>query len=92
MRQELLYYLSAQGDNSEFSKRSSGAYIFRNLNGTVAQQMSDKVEFTTYKGEIYDEIHQVFSDWAKQTIRVYHDEGVNDNIEFEWYVGPIPVE
>lgn len=92
VRQELLYYLSAQGDNSEFSKRSSGAYIFRNLNGTVAQQMSDKVEFTTYKGEIYDEIHQVFSDWAKQTIRVYHDEGVNDNIEFEWYVGPIPVD
>ncbi|KAJ8872261.1 hypothetical protein PR048_025863 [Dryococelus australis] len=39
-------------------------------------------------GELVDEVHQVFDDWASQVVRVYKEE---DHVEFEWLVGPIPI-
>ena len=39
------------------------------------------------QGSCVQEIHQVFSDWASQVIRLYDDDR---HAEFEWTVGPIP--
>lgn len=36
-----------------------------------------------------EEVRQVFNPWISQIIRVYREE---NHIEFEWMVGPIPIE
>lgn len=41
------------------------------------------------KGPVVSEVHQEFSSWAKQVVRVY--KGQSD-VEIEWTVGPIPVK
>lgn len=88
--QDLLYYEGAQGDNSEYSKRSSGAYIFRpSPDNPDALTVTENVEITTYKGDILEEIHQQFNSWITQVIRIYKNEKY---IEFDWIVGPIDIE
>uniref|UniRef100_A0A1L8EG59 Alpha-mannosidase n=1 Tax=Haematobia irritans TaxID=7368 RepID=A0A1L8EG59_HAEIR len=84
--QEFYYYKGAYGDNREFKNRSSGAYIFR-PNGTEVL-LSPKANLTIFNGTLVKEVHQHFNDWVSQVIRIY--EGVN-RIEFEWLVGPIPI-
>lgn len=85
-----MHYYGANGDNLSFEKRASGAYIFR-----PAPEFDNAISFettanvTVYKGDILDEVHQVFSPWAKQVIRVYKDAPY---IEFDWLVGPINTE
>lgn len=83
--QELMYYTGAQGDNSVFEKRASGAYIFR-PNPSVALPIANSVEITTYKGDLFEEIHQVYDSWVTQVIRLYKDD---PHVEFDWIVGPI---
>nr|CAD7205491.1 unnamed protein product [Timema douglasi] len=39
-------------------------------------------------GDLVEEIHQVFSDWSSQVIRVYKEES---HVELEWLMGPIPI-
>ncbi|XP_069699538.1 lysosomal alpha-mannosidase-like [Periplaneta americana] len=82
--QNLYFYKGAAADN----QRASGAYIFR-PNGTSKTAISDSSTFVVYKGDVVDEIHQTFSDWASQVVRVYHEE---NHVEFEWLVGPIPTD
>lgn len=41
------------------------------------------------RGDHVEEVRQIFNDWISQVIRVYREE---NHIEFEWMVGPIPVE
>lgn len=90
VKQELMFYLSAQGNNLVFENRSSGAYIFRpDPRQPTALPFKNPVSVTTFKGPLLDEVHQQFGDWAKQIIRVY--KGVRDYIEFDWLVGPIDV-
>ncbi|XP_055714111.1 lysosomal alpha-mannosidase isoform X1 [Phlebotomus papatasi] len=87
LSQTFFYYEGAVGDNRVFKNRSSGAYIFR-PNSTerfVANQVQTKV----IKGPVVEEVHQTFNDWISQVIRVYHDYNF---VEFEWLVGPIPVD
>lgn len=86
LRQKFFYYKAASGDNREFTNRSSGAYIFR-PNGTE-YIISDKADIKVIKGDLVDEVHQVFNGWVSQVIRVYK---VLNYIEFEWMVGPIPI-
>lgn len=43
-----------------------------------------------FLGPLLSEVHQVFSDWSSQIIRHYYDEP--EVVEFEWLVGPIPVQ
>lgn len=40
-------------------------------------------------GPLVEEVHQVYNDWVSQVIRAYQGE---NHLEFEWLVGPIPVE
>ncbi|XP_031357681.1 lysosomal alpha-mannosidase-like [Photinus pyralis] len=81
--QQFLYY---KASNRTDGVRASGAYIFRPVPGTVAQVIGDQVKFSTYKGELYDEVHQTYADWLKQVIRVYKDANY---VEFDWIVGPL---
>ncbi|XP_053694119.1 lysosomal alpha-mannosidase isoform X2 [Sabethes cyaneus] len=87
LRQTFVYYEGAIGNNVEWRNRSSGAYIFR-PNGTE-KYVSDSVLLRVFKGNVVQEVHQVFNEWISQVVRVYADE---NHVEFEWLVGPIPVE
>ncbi|GLV46666.1 Lysosomal alpha-mannosidase II [Carabus blaptoides fortunei] len=87
IRQDFLWYQGCAGDNKEFKNRSSGAYIFR-PNGTDASSVSPHVKTKVFKGPLTQEFHQVFNDWVSQVIRIYAQESY---VEFEWLVGPIPV-
>lgn len=89
MKQELLYYVGANGTNESFEKRASGAYIFRpSPDFANAVPFASKVNITTYRGILSDEIHQEFSPWAKQVIRVLHNANI---VVFDWLIGPIDV-
>ncbi|XP_065090817.1 lysosomal alpha-mannosidase-like isoform X2 [Ochlerotatus camptorhynchus] len=87
LRQTFVYYEAATGNNVAFSNRSSGAYIFR-PNGTD-HVITDSVQLKVFRGNVVQEVHQVFNDWVSQVIRIYADE---NHVEFEWLVGPIPVQ
>lgn len=90
VRQELMHYYGANGDNLSFDKRASGAYIFRpspDFDGAVP--FGPGANVTVFKGDILDEVHQEFSSWAKQVVRVYKNAPY---IEFDWLVGPIDTQ
>ncbi|XP_026271901.1 lysosomal alpha-mannosidase isoform X2 [Frankliniella occidentalis] len=87
LEQNFFYYEGMSGNNEEFRNRSSGAYIFR-PNGT-AFPVADKATVKSYKGDLVQEVHQVYNEWVSQVIRLYANE---KHVEFEWMVGPIPVD
>lgn len=87
VKQNFYTYEAAIGDNEEFANRSSGAYIFR-PNVTEAQPIATKATIRVINGPVVDEVHQKFSEWISQVIRIYKDENI---VEFEWLVGEIPV-
>lgn len=67
----------------------SGAYVFRQYNQGDFVIQEDGVEFTVYDGALVKEVHQRFSEYISQVIRISEDKPY---VEFEWLVGPIPVE
>lgn len=62
-------------------------YIFRQ--DEDLQIVDDAYEFSVYEGDLVKEVHQQVNEWISQVIRIY--EG-GDHVEFEWLVGPIPVD
>lgn len=86
IKQNYCYYNSYQGNNSKPEFEPSGAYVFRPLSNTP--DCLNVANFTVYHGEQFEEVHQIFNEWISQTIRLYAD---NDNVEFNWQVGPIDV-
>ena len=58
-------------------------------NVTKALKTVKNIKENTFTGDIVDEIHQTFSSWISQVVRIYKQE---NHVEFEWLVGPIPVE
>lgn len=89
LSQNFLYYKGAIGDNGSFENRSSGAYIFRPEPKSKEKIISKEVTIEVYRGEMVDEVHQVFNDWVSQVVRVYKTEKY---VEFEWMVGEIPID
>ncbi|KAK8768601.1 hypothetical protein V5799_014933, partial [Amblyomma americanum] len=90
VNQSFYWYEGHAGNNSQFRFRASGAYIFR----PEAQEplpVAEKAELVLIvkNGSIVQEVHQKFSDWLTQVIRVYEDE---DFVEFDWVVGSIPIQ
>ncbi|UYV68491.1 MAN2B1 [Cordylochernes scorpioides] len=85
--QSFLWYQGMKGDNVGFDRRASGAYIFR-PNGTQPLPLGDRANVKIYKGELVTEVHQIFSPWVTQVIRLYNNSQL---LELDWVVGPIPV-
>ena len=86
--QDFAYYPSYQEDNQQ----DSGAYIFR-------PAMQASVPLTTsanparilgvINGPVVQQVWQQVSDWVVQKITLYQGQPA---IEFEWTVGPVPVD
>ncbi|XP_006393801.2 probable alpha-mannosidase At5g66150 isoform X1 [Eutrema salsugineum] len=70
-----------------WGSQASGAYIFR-PNGSLAYAVSSKPKLQIVRGPLVDEVHQQFSPWVAQVIRVYKEK---EHAEFEYTIGPIPV-
>ena len=58
-------------------------------NFTKAIKNTNHIKENIFSGDVVDEIHQTFSSWISQVVRIYKQE---NHVEFEWLVGPIPVE
>lgn len=81
VHQDLAYYEGAIDED-----QASGAYIFRPDPSSHYPYMAEyTVNVTTYKGPLFEEIHQPFNEWLTQVIRLYKDETY---VEFDWIVGP----
>lgn len=80
------YFYDADGKYRP--EKNSGAYIF-NPSDRGAQRVSPKAEVEIVRGPVVEEVHQVFSSWCSQVIRIYKH---SDYIEFHWLVGPIPIQ
>lgn len=89
LSQNFLYYQGFAGNNREYKNRSSGAYIFRPIPGSVEQIVGIDVDLKVIRGDLVDEAHQVFNEWISQVVRIYKTEKY---VEFEWMVGPIPID
>lgn len=76
------------GKASVGASSTSGAYIFSPADDEP-YDLGTHVTYRIIKGNVVQEIQQVFDSWITQVIRLY--KGL-DLIEFEWMVGPIPVE
>ncbi|KAL0350287.1 UNVERIFIED_CONTAM: Alpha-mannosidase, partial [Sesamum radiatum] len=85
VQQSYLWYASSQGDADP---QASGAYIFR-PNGSPPSVVSRSVPLKIVRGPLVDEVHQQFSSWIYQIIRVYRDK---DHAEVEFTIGPIPTD
>ncbi|XP_035227790.1 lysosomal alpha-mannosidase-like isoform X2 [Stegodyphus dumicola] len=88
VNQSFYWYRGMNGNNSEFQFRASGAYIFR-PNGTEPLPLGNNVDITLINGSLVQEIHQIFTPWLSQIVRLYKG---SENVEMKWLVGPIPVE
>nr|CAD7429117.1 unnamed protein product [Timema monikensis] len=87
VEQNFHFYRAYSGLNGASNRRSDGAYVFRpQVDETTP--IADSANYTTYKGDLVEEIHQVFSDWTSQVIRVYKEES---HVEFEWLIDTIPL-
>lgn len=89
LSQNFVFYKGAVGNNENFDNRSSGAYIFRPDPKTKEKLISKEATIEVVRGDEVDEVHQVFNEWISQVVRVYKTEKF---VEFEWLVGPIPVD
>ena len=65
----------------------SGAYLFDPLsNKPSVVSPGNKASISFFQSEVLQEVHQVFSRWVSQTVRLYSNKPY---AEFEYTVGPI---
>lgn len=89
LAQNFVYYTGATMNNNIFANRSSGAYIFRPAPNTTDTLIGLDVQINVIRGDLVDEVHQIFNDWISQVVRVYK---TLRHIELEWLVGPINID
>ncbi|XP_033744911.1 lysosomal alpha-mannosidase-like [Pecten maximus] len=87
LQQGFYYYTGHTGNNTQGVLQASGAYVFR-PNTTKSFKAKQIEKSYVREGRIVQEVHQTFSPWVTQVIRLYEGEM---HAEFEWTVGPIPV-
>lgn len=86
LNQNFVFYRGAVGGG-----RPSGAYISNPA--TKAQVVGIQVALEVERGELVDEVRQVFNEYISQVVRVYKTGTFSQHVvEFEWLVGPIPVD
>ncbi|XP_063392346.1 lysosomal alpha-mannosidase-like [Cydia fagiglandana] len=78
--QNLYYYAQTRGS------LQSGAYSFRPDQRPTP--IAEKAAYHTVRGALVKEIHQRFSNWASQTLRLYRGE---EYLEIDWVIGPVPI-
>ncbi|WZZ12696.1 hypothetical protein YC2023_105785 [Brassica napus] len=64
--------------------------VFSPDSGLLKQMHNSRTgpELQIVRGPLVDEVHQQFSPWVSQVIRVYKDK---EHAEFEYTIGPLPV-
>ncbi|XP_046950805.1 lysosomal alpha-mannosidase isoform X1 [Lynx rufus] len=85
VRQAFYWYNASVGNN--LSAQVSGAYIFR-PNQEKPLMVSRWAQTRLVKTPLVQEVHQNFSAWCSQVVRLYRGQR---HLELEWTVGPIPV-
>ncbi|XP_036045066.1 lysosomal alpha-mannosidase-like [Onychomys torridus] len=83
--QGFFWYNASTGD--EKSTQASGAYIFRPSH-LEPLPVSHWAQIHLVKTALVQEVHQNFSAWCSQVVRLYPGQR---HLELEWTVGPIPV-
>uniref|UniRef100_A0A8C2N314 Alpha-mannosidase n=1 Tax=Cricetulus griseus TaxID=10029 RepID=A0A8C2N314_CRIGR len=86
VKQGFFWYSANIGD--EESSQASGAYIFRPKH-SKPMPVSRWAEIHLVKTALVQEVHQNFSSWCSQVIRLYPGQR---HLELEWMVGPIPMQ
>ncbi|XP_046687404.1 LOW QUALITY PROTEIN: lysosomal alpha-mannosidase-like [Homalodisca vitripennis] len=86
--QNFFHYEGSKGYNFNTYNRASGAYIFRPVKDEV-DVVAPYANVSIFRGKHVIEVHQQFGPWVSQIIRLYQGK---DHLEFQWLVGPIPVE
>ncbi|EPY83529.1 Lysosomal alpha-mannosidase precursor isoform 2-like protein [Camelus ferus] len=85
VHQAFYWYNASMGDNQ--SSQASGAYIFR-PSRQKPLLVSGWAQTHLVKTALVQEVHQNFSAWCSQVVRLYPGQR---HLELEWTVGPIPV-
>ncbi|XP_076977823.1 lysosomal alpha-mannosidase [Tamandua tetradactyla] len=85
VRQAFYWYNASTGNKQ--SSQASGAYIFR-PNQQKPLPVRHWAQIRLVKTALVQEVHQNFSAWCSQVIRLYPGQR---HLELEWTVGPIPV-
>ncbi|KAL3525252.1 hypothetical protein ACH5RR_013624 [Cinchona calisaya] len=85
VQQSYLWYGSSAGDTES---QSSGAYIFR-PDSSPPKLVSRSIPLKVIRGPLFDEVHQEFSSWIYQVVRVYKEK---EHAEFEFTIGQIPIQ
>ncbi|XP_036278768.1 lysosomal alpha-mannosidase isoform X2 [Pipistrellus kuhlii] len=85
VRQAFYWYNASTGN--QLSSQASGAYIFR-PNQQKPLFVSQWAQTRVVKTALVQEVHQNFSAWCSQVVRLYPGQR---HLELEWTVGPIPV-
>eukprot|EP00250_Pteridium_aquilinum_P013927 c21663_g1_i1 orf=147-3290(+) len=88
LQQSYCWYNGSDGDTEETRGQASGAYVFR-PNTSSCFSVTDNVTFSVVQGSLVQEVHQQFTSWVSQVIRVNKDA---EHAEVEFTVGPIPVD
>ncbi|XP_040842159.1 lysosomal alpha-mannosidase-like [Ochotona curzoniae] len=82
--QSFFWYKASIGDRK--LRQSSGAYVFR-PHRRRPLPMSQRADIYLVKSSLVQEVHQNFSDWCSQVVRLYRGQR---HLELQWTVGPIP--
>ncbi|XP_058513991.1 lysosomal alpha-mannosidase-like isoform X10 [Ochotona princeps] len=82
--QSFFWYKASIGDRK--LQQSSGAYVFR-PHRRQPLPVSQRAEIYLVKSSLVQEVHQNFSDWCSQVVRLYRGQR---HLELQWTVGPIP--
>ncbi|KAG0615017.1 hypothetical protein M758_5G008500 [Ceratodon purpureus] len=89
MEQSYCWYNGSSGITEEDLNQASGAYLFRpNTSECFSFEDSQRL-VTVFRGPLVEEVHQQFSPWISQVIRVYKNA---EEAEVQFTVGPIPVD
>ncbi|XP_036596650.1 lysosomal alpha-mannosidase-like [Trichosurus vulpecula] len=86
LTQAFYWYRASIGDRR--SSQVSGAYIFR-TQSSVPFPVGHRVQTHLVQMALVQELHQNFSAWCSQVVRLYPGQ---KHLELEWTVGPVPIE
>ena len=75
-------------EGRKMGEKPSGAYAFNPASKEPRTHVRT-TSFKVVKGPLVEEVHQVFSPWISQVVRIYQHV---DYLEFDWVVGPIPID